>query len=140
MVGSLTIFDGAAKNLLWIYDAQGNRVKPNAVTKNAQMCLVSLTGDMGAPQFSIANGRPYGPDTLNANPCMSLVILNASIQTVSPTQGITGQARYFQVAAYDWPLITSGANALYAFLDQGARDLAAKQAADAKKRGADVKY
>jgi hypothetical protein len=137
---SLTIFDGAAKNLLWIYDAQGSRVKPAAVTKNAQMCLVSGTGDMGAAQLTVTNGRPYQPDTLSNNPCMSLVVLNVSIQTVSPTQGITGQARSFQVTAYDWPLITSGANALYTFLDQGARDLAAKQAADAKKRGGDVKY
>jgi len=48
--------------------------------------------------------------------------------------------RSFEVFAFDWPLITSGANALYAFLDQGVREEAAKQAADAKKRGGDVKY
>jgi hypothetical protein len=73
---------------------------------------------------------------------LSLVILQASIQAVSAAQGrgMNGQARSFQVVAYDWPLITSGANALYAFLDQGARDLAAKQAADAKKRGGEIKY
>jgi hypothetical protein len=68
------------------------------------------------------------------------VILRAAIQTESPAQGIAGQARSFTVGVWDWPLITSSANALYAFLDQGARNLAAKQAADAKKRGADVKY
>jgi hypothetical protein len=44
------------------------------------------------------------------------------------------------VAAVNWPLVTSGANALYAFLDEGARNVAAKQALDAKKCGGDVKY
>jgi hypothetical protein len=140
MGGTLTIFDGSTKYLLWIYDPRGNRVKPDAVTENAQRCLVSVTGDMGAPQLSITNGRPYEPSTLKSSPCWSLVSLTATIQMVSPTQGITGQARSFTVTAVDWPLVTSGANALYAFLDQGARDLASKQAADAKKRGGDVKY
>ena len=83
---------------------------------------------------------PYEPSTLKSSPCWSLVSLTVAIQVVSPTQGITGQARSFTVTAVDWPLVTSGANALYAFLDQGARDLASKQAADAKKRGGDVKY
>jgi hypothetical protein len=31
-----------------------------------------------------------------------------------------------QVVAFDWPLLTSGANALHAFLEEGARDVAAK--------------
>jgi hypothetical protein len=55
-----------------------------------------------------------------------MVILDASIQTVSPAQGINGQTRSFEVVTFDWPLLTSGANALYAFLNQGARDEAAK--------------
>ena len=59
---------------------------------------------------------------------------------MSATQGISGQTRSFEVFAYDWPHITSGANALYSFLDQRARNLAAKQALDAKKRSGDVKY
>ena len=68
------------------------------------------------------------------------MILRAAIQPVFPVQGIAGQTQSFTVAAWDWPLITSGSNALYAFLDEGARNLAAKQAADAEKRGSDVKY
>jgi len=137
----VNVFDGAtAKNFMWVYDAQGNRVKPAAITENAARCTLSMGGDGGNAEISLAVTRPYGPDALNSNPCLSLVILHASIQTVSPAQGINGQTRFFEVFAFHWPLITSGANALYAFLDQGARDIAAKQAADAKKRGGDVKY
>ncbi len=139
MSGLLAIFDGPTKHLLWVYDPQGNRMKPDAVTKNAQTCAAVLTGDVGAPQFS-PGSRAYERETLHNNPCMPFVFLHAWIQMVSPTQGISGQVNYFGVSAYDYPLITSGANALYAFLDQGARDVAAKQAADAKKRGGDLKY
>ena len=135
-------FDEVEKDFLWVYDTQGNRVKPAAITENATRCELSMGGDSGGALISLAVTRPYERDTLKNNPCLSLVILHASIQAVSAAQGrgINGQTRSFQVFAYDWPLITSGANALYAFLDQGALDVAAKQAADAKKRGGDVKY
>jgi hypothetical protein len=138
-LGPVAAFDGSEKHLLWVYDPLGNRVKPDAVSRNATTCLGQITGDMGGAQISLGS-RPYDRTTLNINPCWSFVILTASIQMVSATQGLTGQAQGFQVIAYDWPLMTSGANALYSFLDQGARDVAAKQAADAKKRGGDVKY
>jgi hypothetical protein len=139
-MGGITPFDGAEKQFLWVFDPQGNRVKPDALSKNATVCASSSTADSGASQITLAKTRPYEPSTLNSTPCWSLVILRAAIQTESPAQGIAGQARSFTVGVWDWPLITSSANALYAFLDQGARNLAAKQAADAKKRGADVKY
>src|SRR5215467_14860659 len=138
-LGAVAPFDGSEKQFLWIFDAQGNRVKPEAVTKNATTCAVGISGDMGATPLTLGT-RPYEAATLKNGPCWSLVVLHASIHTVSPTQGITGQARGFTVAAFDWPLVTSGANALYAFLDQGARNLAAKEASDAKKRGGDIKY
>jgi hypothetical protein len=94
---------------------------------------------VGAAPLTLGT-RPYETATLKNGPCWSLVVLHASIHMVSATQGITGQARGFTVVAFDWPLVTSGANALYAFLDQGARNLAAKEASDAKKRGGDIKY
>jgi hypothetical protein len=140
-LGPEAALDGPTeKTFFWVYDSQGQRVKPAAITENPLRCSLSMGGDNGASAISLAVTLPYGPEALKSNPCMSLVILHASIQTVSATQGISGQARTFEVFACDWPLITSGANALYSFLDQGARDLAAKQAADAKKRGSDVKY
>jgi hypothetical protein len=98
-----------------------------------------LEEPVGAAPLTLGT-RPYETATLKNGPCWSLVVLHASIHMVSATQGITGQARGFTVVAFDWPLVTSGANALYAFLDQGARNLAAKEASDAKKRGGDIKY
>jgi hypothetical protein len=139
-MGAVTPFDGPEKQFLWVYDPQGNRVKPDALTKNATVCSSDNTADTGATQITLAGTRPYGPSTLNSAPCWSLVVLRAAIQPESPVQGIAGQTRSFTVAVSDWPLITSGANALYVFLDQGARNLASKQAADAKKRGGDIKY
>lgn len=137
----VNVFDGASeKNFMWVYDAQGKRVKPAAITENATRCTLGMGVGSGDAEISLAVSRPYGPDALNGNPCLSLVILHASIQTVSPAQGINGQTRSFGVYAFDWPLITSGANALYSFLDQGARELAKKAAEDAKKRGAGLKY
>ncbi|HKV61636.1 MAG TPA: hypothetical protein VJO16_06970 [Candidatus Acidoferrum sp.] len=137
----VNVFDGASeKNFMWVYDPQGQRVKPAAITENATRCTLSMGGGGGDAEISLAVTRPYGSDALNNNPCMSLVILHASIQLVSPAQGINGQTRSFEVLAYDWPLITSGANALYSFLDQGARELAKKAAEDAKKRGKEIKY
>ena len=138
-LGAVAPFDGSEKQFLWIFDAQGNRIKPEAVTKNATTCSVSASGDMGAAPLTLGT-RPYEAATLKNGPCWSLVVLHASMHMISPTQGITGQARGFTVVAFDWPLVTSGANALYAFLDQGARNLAAKEASDAKKRGGDIKY
>jgi hypothetical protein len=138
-MGGITPFDGPEKQFLWVYDSQGNRVKPEALTKNATVCSMGGAADSGASQITLGT-RPYQTSTLNSSPCWTLVVLRAAIQPVSPAQGISGQTRSFTVAAANWPLITSGANALYAFLDQGARSLAAKQAEDAKKRGGDVKY
>jgi hypothetical protein len=138
--GVVASFDGIQKQFLWVYDLHGNRVKPDAVTANATTCTVKVPADNGAIQISPAIPRAYEASTLNSSPCLSLVILDAAIQMVSPTQGITGQAQNFTVGAVDWPLVTSGANALHAFLEQGALDVASKQAADAKKRGGDVKY
>src|ERR1700756_388436 len=100
------------KDFLWVYDTQGNRVKPAAITENATRCELNIAGDSGGGLISLPVTRPYEPDTLKNNPCLSLVILQASIQAVSAAQGrgMNGQARSFQVVAYDWPLITSGAN------------------------------
>lgn len=138
-LGRVAAFDqGNDKTIMWVYDAQGKRVKPAVVTNNPARCALSMGADSTAA--ALITPRPHEPAALKDNPCFSLVILNAAIQTVSPARGINGQVRSFEVTAFDWPLITSGAYALYAFLDQGARDLAAKQAADAKKRGGDVKY
>jgi hypothetical protein len=133
------LFDGMQEQLLWFYDLQGNRVKPDAVTANAPQCTLNIPAVSPMQQVTLAT-RLYEPATLSSYPCLSWVILNAKIHMDTPAPGMTGKARGFSVAAVDWPLVTSGANALYAFLDQGARDVAAKQAADAKKRGGDVKY
>ncbi|HXN22540.1 MAG TPA: hypothetical protein VOA41_07335 [Candidatus Dormibacteraeota bacterium] len=137
--GIVAVFDGVEKQFFWVYDVQGNRVKPDGVTANASLCTLNpppvssnLPPTLGGPLNEIK--------TLSGAPCLSWVILNAKIFMEAPSQGITGKATGFSVVAVDWPLVTSGAHALYAFLDQGARDVAAKQAADAKKRGGDVKY
>jgi len=138
-MGGVAPFDGSSKQLLWIFDPQGNPVKPDVVSKNATICTTGVSGDMGAPRVTLDKGRPYDRAGSN-NLCWSYVVLNALIQVQYPTQGITGQATSFTVVAFDWPLITSGANALYAFLDQRGRELANKEAQDAKKRGGELKY
>ena len=135
-------FYGMTKTLLWVYDTQGNRVKPDWLTNHpiAMSCAVGFSGNMAGAQVSLQHDRPYDTTVYAPNRCNSFVILSASIRMASASAGMTGEASGFDVVAYDWPLVTSGANALYAFLDQGARDIAAKQVADAKKRGAGLKY
>ena len=89
--------------------------------------------DSGATQITLGT-RPYETSTLNSSPCWTLVVLRAA-KPVTPAQAASGQTRSFTVAVATWPRITSGTNARYAFLDQGARSLAAKPAEDAKQRG-----
>ncbi|HEY2461432.1 MAG TPA: hypothetical protein VGI16_11515 [Candidatus Acidoferrum sp.] len=139
-MGPITPFDGSGKQFLWVFDPHGNRVKPEAITKNATLCAAHSSGNMAGPQLTLEKNRPYEPATLSNNPCSPYVILSAYILTMSPAPGLAGQTRSFTVVVYDWPLISSGANALYAFLDQSARELAAKQDANAKKRGGEIKY
>jgi hypothetical protein len=139
-LGPVAAFDGMEKRLLWVFDTQGNREKPEPITKNVTICLGGIAGNMSGAELTLQKSRPYDSTLYTPSPCLSFVILTASIQMASVSPGISGQATGFNVVAYDWPLLVSGAQALYAFLDQGARDLAAKQAADAKKRGTDIKY
>ena len=138
MGGLIGIFDGSSKQFLWVYDLQGNQVKPDAVTARATNCLLSAFPR--TEQQGLSASGIYETNNLKDHPCSLLVVLNATIQIEGSSQGIAGKAQGFSVTAVDWPLASSGANALYAFLDEGARDDAAKQAADAKKRGGDVKY
>src|ERR1041385_9395768 len=100
-MGGVTPFDGAEKQFLWAYDSQGNRVKPEAVTKNATVCSSVNTADAGATEITLAGTRPYQLSTLNSSPCWSLVVLRAGIQPESPAQGIAGQTRSFTVAVSD---------------------------------------
>lgn len=62
-LGAVAPFDGSEKQFLWIFDAQGNRVKPEAVTKNATTCAVGISGDMGAAPLTLGT-RPYEAATL----------------------------------------------------------------------------
>ena len=140
--GGMNFFDVLSeKHLLWVFDPQGHQVKPEAVTKHgANSCQLSGAANVALPEISLRSGRPYNREDVKQNPCMFYVMLDATIHMAAPARGLAGQASSFTVSAFDWPLVTSGANALYTFLDQGAREIAAKQAADAKKRGTDLKY
>jgi hypothetical protein len=98
-------FDGSVKQLLWVYDVQGNRVKPDVVAANASNCLVAIPAVN--PQSQLSPGpRLYETDTLNGHPCWSLGFLNATIHMDTPSQGIHREgARLFggrgQLAARD---------------------------------------
>ena len=94
-----------------------------------------LTVELRKSRWEHVLTKPPPSIALRAGPWWSL----RAAKPVTPAQAASGQTRSFTVAVANWPRITSGTNARYAFLDQGARSLAAKPAEDAKQRG-DVKY
>ncbi len=127
----------------WVYDLQGNQLKAESVAKINGNCLVGPQGGMGVPDIEISRNpqydrRPYSKD--KRNPCDGFVVLSAKIMATNAPAGINGNAIGLEVAAFNWPLVASSANALYGFLDERARELSNKDAQDAKKRGSDVKY
>jgi hypothetical protein len=145
---SLSLFDGSAKTLVWIYDTQGKQLSLDAVgnvlQKNSDGCAVSGSGGMGAPSFEIrrgnGDGRLYARDVIKNSACHDYAILTALIQTEGPSQGLSGMTTSFTLTAWHWPLISSGAVAYYSFLDQMAQAAANRAAEEAKQRGTDVKY
>jgi len=138
--GTMTLFDGADKIFIWIFDLQGNQMNSDVVAKRTDGCAVGLS--MGTVDNTIrtSDWRAYGRDRLKNNPCEAYVILTARILALNAPPGINGMATSLEVVAFDWPLFNSSVTALYGFLDQRARELKNKEIQDANKRGGDVKY
>jgi hypothetical protein len=136
----LTLFDGSAKTLIWMFDTEGRRVPVEKVSDNINSCVTTGMGGMGAPEVSVHGDRAWAPDKIN-NQCYPYVVLAAVIQIEgAPQPGLNGASRSFTVTAFDWPLLISSANAFYAFLDQSAQRDALKAQQQAQQRGKDIKY
>jgi hypothetical protein len=148
LAGKVPVYDdGMNKTFLWFFDSNGKLLKRDEAERIPRItdCKVVVSSNMNgvAPQLRLPGAtaqvvRPMevgGPP--EGNSCKQFVILQANVNTPSGPAGtgITGMTQGMQVVAAHWPLLISATNAMYAFMDQKAKEMADKQMNDAKKAG-----
>lgn len=132
------------RTLVWVFDMQGRRLPKEALPPN-QYCTTS-EGDMGKPDLKLrqsVNGddRNYSRDNIKNQWCRQFVVITAEINSTVNTPTMQGgSATSMSVTAASWPVVTSAANSLYAYIDQIQRGMANKAMKEAQQRGGDIKY